>query len=68
MQFRVNPTVNACTEGIWIWSKPVYNTNENLSIFFLDTEGLDSVEGNSDHDSKIFALAMLMSSYFMFNS
>ena len=66
-QFKVNPTVTACTEGIWIWSKPVYNTNENVNIFFLDTEGLDSVEGNPDHDAKIFALALLMSSYFMFN-
>lgn len=66
-QFKVNPTVTACTEGIWIWSKPVFNTNENVNIFFLDTEGLDSVDGNPDHDAKIFALALLMSSYFMFN-
>lgn len=64
----MDPTVKACTEGIWLWSKPVYNNNENTYIFFMDTEGLDSVEGHGDHDSKIFALAMLLSSYFMFNS
>lgn len=66
--FRVNPSTTACTEGIWIWSKPIYNHTESLNIFFMDTEGLDSVDSNADHDSKIFALAMLLSSYFMFNS
>jgi hypothetical protein len=60
--------VKACTEGIWIWSRPIFNNVENVNIFFLDTEGLDSVEGNQQHDAKLFALAVLMSSYFMFNS
>jgi hypothetical protein len=65
--FKVSKYVNACTEGIWVWSKPILNERENLHIFFLDTEGLDSTDSNSNRDSKLFALAVIMSSYFMFN-
>lgn len=42
--FHVSSSVNACTKGLWIWSKPVYNEKENLNIFFMDCEGLDSVD------------------------
>ena len=34
----------------------------------MDTEGLDSGDRNSEADSKLFALSVLMSSYFIFNS
>ena len=66
--FKVSPSVNACTKGIWIWSKPVYNEKENLNLFFIDTEGLDSVDRNGDTDTKLFTLSVLLSSYFIFNS
>ena len=42
--FEVSSSVNACTKGLWIWSKQIYNDKENLNIFFMDTEGLDSVD------------------------
>lgn len=35
--FKVEPTVNACTQGIWIWSKPMYNVKEKTHIFMMDT-------------------------------
>jgi len=66
--FHVDPTTDACTQGIWMWNKPVYNERDNTFIFFLDTEGSNSVEKSATHDAKIFALAMLMSSYFIYNS
>ena len=66
--FKVSPSVNACTKGLWIWSQPVYNEKENLSIIFMDTEGLDSVDRNSNTDTKLFTLSVLLSSYFIFNS
>jgi len=66
--FTVDPTTDACTQGIWIWSKPVYNERDNLHIFFMDTEGAQSVEKSSTHDAKIFALSLLISSYFIYNS
>lgn len=66
--FTVDPTTDACTQGIWMWSKPIYSERDNLHIFFLDTEGSNSVEKSATHDAKIFALALLMSSYFIYNS
>lgn len=66
--FRVSPTVNACTEGIWVWSKPVFNQKENCHIFFMDTEGLASVDSDPNRDARLFAMAVILSSYFMFNT
>jgi len=40
--FKVAPTVDTCTKGLWIWSCPVYNERENMYIFFLDCEGSGS--------------------------
>ena len=39
-----------------------------MHMFFLDTEGTESTNREKNHDAKIFALAILMSSLFMFNS
>ncbi len=66
--FKVSPTVDACTKGLWIWSKQIYNDKENLNIFFMDTEGLDSVDRDDTLDTKLFALSVLLSSYFVYNS
>lgn len=66
--FNVSASVNACTKGLWIWSKPVYIPKDNLNIIFMDTEGLDSVDRNSDTDARLFALTVLVSSYFIYNS
>jgi len=66
--FKVSPSVNACTKGLWIWSKPVFNEKETLNIFFMDTEGLDSVDRTGVLDTKLFTLSVLLSSYFIFNS
>lgn len=66
--FIVSGSVNACTKGLWIWSKPIYNDKDNVNIFFMDTEGLDSIESNSNIDHKLFALSVLLSSYFIYNS
>ncbi|KAL4433549.1 hypothetical protein ABPG74_002946 [Tetrahymena malaccensis] len=66
--FKVDDSVNACTMGIWMWSNPEYNEKDDLYIFFIDTEGLQSVEQTQDHDIKIFTLTMLISSFFIYNS
>jgi hypothetical protein len=41
---------------------------EGNYIFFMDTEGTESTNRNQDHDAKVFALALLLSSVFIFNS
>ena len=58
-----------------MWSKPVYNEQQNNYLFFLgkketnsDTEGTDSLTKGPDNDAKIFSLACLISSYFIFNT
>ena len=66
--FVVSASVSACTKGIWIWSRPVYSQKDNLYIIFMDTEGLDSVDRDSDTDSRLFALSVMLSSYFIYNS
>ena len=34
----------------------------------MDTEGIGATDQHENHDSKIFLLALLMSSYFIYNS
>ena len=64
--FGVGSTINACTKGIWLWSEPVEYDGKTLLI--LDTEGLGAFNATDTHDSRIFALALLLSSYFIYNS
>ncbi|EGR28728.1 hypothetical protein IMG5_169250 [Ichthyophthirius multifiliis] len=68
--FKVESSTKACTQGIWMWPDPQYNEQENLYIFFIDTEGSSNVESTNtfNNDAKIFTLTMLISSFFMFNS
>ncbi|EGR32496.1 hypothetical protein IMG5_080950, partial [Ichthyophthirius multifiliis] len=65
-KFKVDPSTQSCTQGIWMWSHPVLHNNKQ--IFFIDTEGSTSIEGNKKYDVKIFCLALLMSSLFIYNS
>ncbi|CEG40002.1 guanylatebinding protein [Plasmopara halstedii] len=65
--FAVGGTVNACTKGIWIWGAPI-PLDGDTSVIFLDTEGLGSVNREQTHDTRIFALALLLASNFVYNS
>jgi len=65
--FELGSTVNPCTKGIWMWNKPIPIT-EDLQAIFLDTEGLASFSRTVQIDMKVFAIALLMSSYFVYNS
>lgn len=66
--FKVSPTTKSCTQGIWIWGWPVYVPSRDMHVFLLDTEGSGSTEWNLTHDAKIFALVVLLSSLFVYNS
>ncbi|KAI9985694.1 hypothetical protein PInf_005093 [Phytophthora infestans] len=61
--FAVGGTVNACTKGIWMWGEPI-PLDDDTSVLFLDTEGLGSVDREQTHDTRIFALALLLASNF----
>jgi len=64
--FAVGPTVNPCTKGIYLWGKPIQEGG--MTHILIDTEGIGSVQESQTHDAKIFSLAILLSSYFIYNS
>ncbi|KAG3031824.1 hypothetical protein PC128_g5227 [Phytophthora cactorum] len=67
--FRVGPTTESCTRGIWLWAPqpPVRNPAGQL-VLFLDTEGMASTDNDESYDAKIFSLGLLLSSLFVFNT
>ena len=70
--FGVGPTFKPCTKGIWIWSDPLMITNSHskkpFPVFLIDTEGLGAYDEEINHDTKIFLIAILISSLFIYNS
>ena len=70
--FDVGPTIKPCTKGIWIWSDPIMITNKNFNesfpCFIIDTEGLGAYDEEINQDTKIYLIAILISSLFIYNS
>lgn len=69
--FNVGPTINPCTKGLWMWGKPIVgHTAEGklVNVIVIDTEGLGGLDEDNNHDMRIFSLALLLSSYFVYNS
>ena len=70
--FSVGPTFKPCTKGIWIWSDPLMINNvhcpQPFPCYLIDTEGLGAYDEEVNHDSKIFLIAVLISSLFVYNS
>ncbi|XP_062960379.1 guanylate-binding protein 4-like [Cynocephalus volans] len=66
--FPLGSTVRSETKGIWMWCVP-HPSKPNHTLVLLDTEGLGDVKKNDPkNDSWIFALAVLLSSTFVYNS
>ncbi|XP_071474124.1 guanylate-binding protein 4-like isoform X4 [Marmota flaviventris] len=66
--FPLGSTVKAKTKGIWMLCMP-HPSKPNHTLVLLDTEGLGDVEKvDPKNDSWIFALAVLLSSLFVYNS
>lgn len=55
-----------------MWSKPILGLDSQISskvpILLIDTEGFGAFDEDQNHDIKIFTLAVLLSSYFIYNS
>jgi hypothetical protein len=70
--FGVGSSVQACTKGIWMWGAPLQleatTPGAPKYLLLLDTEGLASISQTEGHDAKIFCLALLLSSFFVYNS
>ena len=57
-------------KGLWIWPEllEIDKNGEKISVLIIDTEGIGACEEEETHDTKIFLIAMLLSSYFIYNS
>lgn len=69
--FGVGPTINPCTKGLWCWGTPLKGTTkdgEKVNILIVDSEGIGALDEDQNHDIKIFTLAILTSSIFIYNS
>jgi hypothetical protein len=69
--FGVGPTINPCTKGLWCWGTPIKGTNANgekVNVIIIDTEGIGALDEDQNHDTKIFTLAVLSASTFIYNS
>lgn len=66
--FEIGSTIKSCTKGIWIWNETL--SLKNMEVLVIDTEGLGSAfeDRNESIDMVIFCLAVLLSSFFIYNS
>lgn len=67
--FGVGHMRDTKTKGIWVWGTPIDLDINGVrtSVFYLDTEGFESVGKSNVYDDRIFALATVMSSVLIYN-
>ena len=54
-----------------MWGRPLKGTTPDgkiVNVIVLDSEGLAAIDVDSNHDSRIFSLVMLLTSCFVYNS
>ena len=70
--FKVGPTVERCTRGIWIYGRPkrvrLAGGAGECAVLLLDTEGIGGLAADAQHDARVFALAALACSTLVYNS
>ncbi|CAN8311154.1 unnamed protein product [Cochlearia groenlandica] len=67
--FEVQTLHRPCNGDIWMWIEPVKRVSEDgteYNLVLLDVEGSDSSDTLATRNSQIFALAILLSSVFIF--
>lgn len=65
--FMVSGTTASCTKGLWIMRRTLRNS-DGTNVLIVDTEGLGSMSATETHDLRVFSLALLLSSTFLYNS
>jgi len=50
-----------------MWNKTVKN-KDGLECLLIDCEGFGGLDESCNHDNKIFIFALLLSSFFIYNS
>ena len=69
--FGVGPSINPCTKGLWMWGSPIRGTTSDgrpVNVLVVDSEGIGGLDEDNNHDMRIFSLALLLSSFFLYNS
>lgn len=54
-----------------MWATPVIGfseSGEQMSVIVIDSEGIGGLDEDGNHDMRIFSLALLLSSFFIYNS
>ncbi|XP_031123158.1 guanylate-binding protein 4 [Ipomoea triloba] len=67
--FGVGHMRDTKTKGIWVWGSPIIVDIDGVktSVFYLDTEGFESIGKSNVYDDRIFALATVLSSVLIYN-
>ena len=58
-------------QGLWVWKRPLQgftSKGDSINVLVIDSEGMGGLDEDSNHDTRIFSLAILISSYFIYNS
>jgi len=58
-------------KGIWIWGTPIKGYSpegEPVNLLIMDSEGIGSTDEDQTHDTRVFSLAILLASNFIYNS
>jgi len=79
--FQVSASIRACTKGLWMAGPPVPaevfwrnlgmevgGAEEPYDVLVVDTEGINALDRDQSYDLRIFTLALLLSSVFVYNS
>ena len=70
--FDLGHDMDPKTLGIWMWDHPLKlklkDSNDEMTVVLLDTEGFDAAHATDRGDSQIFTLSVLLSSLLIYNS
>ena len=68
--FKIGHSMESCTRGVWMSTTIL--EREDLAVVLLDTEGMDSVDGEgslkADFINKMMMVTTLLSSLLVYNS
>jgi len=62
--FKVGLQTEAETKGLWVLARSI----DNLTVLLIDSEGIDAPGNKATIDSRVFALCLLISSVFVYNT
>ncbi|KAK7277594.1 hypothetical protein RJT34_22609 [Clitoria ternatea] len=67
--FGVGHMRDTKTKGMWVWGTPIELDIDGVrtSVFYLDTEGFESIGKSNVYDDRIFALATVLGSVLIYN-